>query len=274
MSGVRVPDANRSRPDRSTPGTGYEALLVERRESTCLITLNRPDKRNSLSATMHEEIIDALSRCREDPEILVVVLTGADPAFCGGFDLTEAGHPERAHELLELSNRYHHAVWSFPKPIVCAVNGAALGGGCDLTTMCDLRLASDRAVFAQPQLAYGVPTVYSLLRWLIGDGRAREMCLTGREIDAEEAVEIGLASRLIPHGELIGQAVSAAATIAKAPTEVVQIVKRGMVGAGARGFAEVIEAEHDGAFRAAIAPHLAGALAARATDRLGRQEGP
>jgi enoyl-CoA hydratase len=106
---------------------------------------------------MREEISATLASWRDDPAVGAVVLTGEAPAFSAGFDLAEFGQPERFDALLASSSRYHRDVWSFPKPIVAAVNGAAMGGGFDLACLCDLRLASSRASFGHPEIKLGAP---------------------------------------------------------------------------------------------------------------------
>jgi len=148
------------------------------------LTLCRPDRRNAISIEMREEISATLDSWRGDPAVGAVVLTGEGSAFSAGFDLDEFGQPERFDALLASSSRYHRDVWSFPKPVIAAVNGAAMGGGFDLACLCDLRLASSRASFGHPEIKFGAPPLFTPLRWIVGDGLARDLCLTGRRIDA------------------------------------------------------------------------------------------
>ena len=133
-----------------------------REDGIALITLNRPEKRNALSTQVREELTATLEKWRDDGTVRVVVLTGAPPAFCAGFDLEEFGQPALARRIRYSSTRYHHAVWSFSKPLVAAVNGSAFGGGL-----------------------------------------ARDLCLTGRRIGAEEAERIGLVSRVVEPDRLL-----------------------------------------------------------------------
>jgi len=116
-----------------------------------LLTLSRPGKRNAISIEMRREISACLASWGDDAAIGAVVLTGDGAAFSAGFDLDEFKQPERFDELFETSTRYHRDVWAFPKPVVAAVNGPAMGGGFDLATLCDLRVASTRATFGHPR---------------------------------------------------------------------------------------------------------------------------
>jgi len=157
-----------------------------------------------------------------------VVLSAAPPVFCAGFDRSELGG-EKMAEVFAEATEYHRRVHTFEKPLVAAVNGPALGGGCDLAAMCDFRLASSAAVFGQPQVRFGAPAVYELMRSVIGTGAAREMCLTGRSYDAEEALAIGLVNRVLPSDELLEAARALALEIAALPAGMPEGVKRGFV---------------------------------------------
>ncbi len=121
---------------------------------------------------------------------------------------------------------YHRRVYTFSKPIVAAVNGAALGGGCDLAAMCDIRIASTTAIFGQPQVRFGAPAAYELLRAVIGTGPAREMCLTGRNYSAAEALSIGLVNRVVGPAELLEVANDLAREIAALPERLGEQMKR------------------------------------------------
>ncbi len=157
--------------------------------------------------------LDALE---QSDTVRVVVLTGAPPAFCAGFDRTEFSG-DGMEKVFAEAIAYHHRVYTFPKPLIAAVNGPALGGGCDLAAMCDFRLAATTATFGQPQLRFGAPAVYDLMRAVIGTGAAREMCLTGRQYDAHEALAIGLVNRVLDPGELLETARALARETASLP---------------------------------------------------------
>ncbi|HEY6098941.1 MAG TPA: enoyl-CoA hydratase/isomerase family protein [Anaeromyxobacter sp.] len=146
----------------------HETIRCEVADRVATLTLDRADKRNALSIRMRREISGCLATLRDDPEAGAVVLTGSGAAFSAGFDLEEFQKPELFDELFESSARYHRDVWSFPKPIVAAVNGPALGGGFDLACLCDLRIASARASFGHPEIKFGAPPLFTPLRWIAG----------------------------------------------------------------------------------------------------------
>jgi enoyl-CoA hydratase/carnithine racemase len=202
--------------------------ILEQAEGAAVLTLNRPDKRNALSSALREEIVQRLDALERDDGVRAVVLTGAPPAFCAGFDRSEFTGEGMA-ELFAAATGYHHRVYTFSKPLIAAVNGPALGGGCDLAAMCDFRLASSAAVFGQPQVRFGAPAAYDLMRAVLGSGPAREMCLSGRSYDAREARAIGLVNRVVEPDELLEVARAAAREIAALPEGMPENAKRGFV---------------------------------------------
>ena len=208
-------------------------------EHVTLLTLNRPDKRNALSIELRDAISAELARLRDDDTTRVVVITGAEPVFCAGFDLAEfeqAADPAFAKRLWDSSDVFHAACLSFGLPLVAAVNGAALAGGFDLAVMCDLRVAAAGARFAHPERTWG-DVVYTPLHDLVGGSMARDLALTGRTIDAQEAFDLGLVNRLVPDGQAVTTAVELAASIAQTPREILlrtkaKIVRRAGIAAG------------------------------------------
>jgi len=219
-----------------------------------VIALHRPEARNALSILMRREISTALEAMRGDPKTAAVVFTGAGDAFCAGFDLKEFARPELGVEIFHSSARYHRDVWSFPKPTIAAVNGPALGGGLDLATLCDLRLCAATARFGHPEIKFGAPPLFTPLRWIVGHGLARDLCLTGRAIDAAEAHRIGLVSEVVAPAELLPRALATAATILAAPAATLSTTKAYMIGNASRDFEESFRAEHDDPFRAFLGP--------------------
>lgn len=203
----------------------YELLLCERREKVVVVTLNRAEKRNALSIALRNEIDDCLRELEADESVSAVVITGAGPVFCAGFDTTEFA-PDKMQAVEESSNRYHRRLAEFVKPLVAAVNGPALGGGLDLAVLCDIRIAAEGATFAHPEIKFGAPVLFGPLREIIGGGLARELCLTGRRIDAQEALLIGLVNKVVPAGQLVEEAASVAASIAEAPLAAIKATKR------------------------------------------------
>ncbi len=181
----------------------YENVRLDRDgASAARLTLDRPAKRNALSVALRDEVSDALADLARDPAVKCVVVTGAGGVFSAGFDLGEfrraAGDEAFARTLWASSDRFHHALLGFPLPLIAAVNGPALAGGFDLAVCCDVRIASETARFAHPEFTFG-DVVYSPLRELVGGAVARDLCLTGRELDAREALALGLASEVTSH---------------------------------------------------------------------------
>jgi enoyl-CoA hydratase len=213
-----------------------QALTVlEEADGAVVLTLDRPDKRNALSRALREEIVERLDALAKREAVRAVVLTGAPPAFCAGFDRSEFAGGGMA-EVFADATEYHRRVYTFPKPLVAAVNGPALGGGCDLAVMCDFRLAASTAVFGQPQVRFGAPAAYDLMRAVLGSGAAREMCLTGRTYAAPEALRIGLVNRVVEPAELLDAARALAREIASLPEGISESAKRGFVALQSRLF--------------------------------------
>lgn len=192
----------------------YEFLTCDVKDGVALITLNRPDKRNALSTALRREIVAVLNELAKDDQVRVAVLTGAGPTFCAGFDLKElaAGNME---EIFAEAEIYHHAVHSFPKPLIGAVNGPALAGGMDLALMCDFRIAAETAAFGQPQVRMGVPAAFNLIRLVLPEAVARELCVTGRVMAADEALKVGLVNKVVGGDTLMAEVMETARSAAE-----------------------------------------------------------
>ena len=189
-------------------------------EGVVTIILDRSHKKNALSIALREEVIDALELLRSDDSVSCVVVTGQGDTFSAGFDLSEFAVDDRAFQghLWESSDRFHHALLRFPLPLIAAVNGPALAGGFDLAVLCDLRIASSSARFGHPERSFG-DVVYGPLHDLVGGAVARDLCLTGRTVDANEAHELGLVSRVVGPTELMSVTGEVARSIAAFPRE-------------------------------------------------------
>jgi enoyl-CoA hydratase len=181
-----------------------EVVLVEDRGPIRRVTLNRPDKLNALNQGLTDSLSIALAEAAESDEVRVVVLAGSGRSFCAGYDLEEGSFTERAAILKSLNHSLGRLleVFDHPKPVIAEVHGHCLAGGCDLMMMCDLAVASDDAVFGQPEIRFGSTVVAHVMPWLIGARRAKELILTGNEIDAIEAERIGLVNRVVPRDRL------------------------------------------------------------------------
>lgn len=228
----------------------FQAIVPrERPDGIGIITLHRPEKRNAISIRMRREISSCLDRWRDSDSVGLVVFTGEGDAFSAGFDLSEFARPEEFDDLLASSSQYHLDVWNFPKPTIAAVNGLALGGGFDLATLCDVRIGSESCAFAHPEIRFGAPPLFTPLRWIVGDGWARDLCLTGRRIPASDALRIGLVSEVVEKGRLLPRAVEIGATILAAPADTLRFTKAYLAGNPGRNFEESFRIEHDEAFR-------------------------
>ena len=190
----------------------YQTLLFELRDGLALITINRPDKLNALNDEVVEELADAAERVATEPAIKGAILTGAGPkAFVAGADIGDLAQQgpfngkARALRGQEMLRRFE----TCGKPVVAAINGYALGGGCELALACHLRLASETAKFGQPEVKLGIAPGYGgtqRLPRLVGKGNALHLILTGETIDAREAYRIGLVNRVVPATELLAEA--------------------------------------------------------------------
>jgi enoyl-CoA hydratase len=197
--------------------TDYATILVERRDAVTLITLNRPQALNALNSQVLADLIAAFAAFDADPSQGCAVLTGSEKAFAAGADIKEMSGQGFAEMYGSNFFGGYDRITATRKPIIAAVAGYALGGGCELAMMCDFILAADTAQFGQPEIKLGVSPGMGgsqRLTRAVGKAKAMEMCLTGRMMKAEEAERAGLVSRIIPAADLIEEAVKTAATIA------------------------------------------------------------
>ncbi|TCG06185.1 enoyl-CoA hydratase [Paraburkholderia steynii] len=208
---------------------GFENILVETRGRVGLITLNRPKALNALNDALMDELGEALRAFDSDEGIGAIVIAGSEKAFAAGADIGMMS----TYSYMDVYKgdyitRNWEAVRSVRKPIIAAVAGFALGGGCELAMMCDIILAADTAKFGQPEIKLGVmPGAGGTQRLprAVSKAKAMDMCLTARFMDAAEAERSGLVSRVIPAANLIDEAIAAAATIAEFPMPAVMMVK-------------------------------------------------
>ncbi|MBI3514187.1 MAG: enoyl-CoA hydratase [Proteobacteria bacterium] len=207
----------------------YETILTETRGPVALITLNRPKALNALSAQLVREMSAALDGYEDDDAIGAIVLTGNERAFAAGADIKEMQNKRFTEAYLQdFITKDWERVTRCRKPVIAAVAGFALGGGCELAMMCDFILAADTAKFGQPEITIGtMPGAGGTQRLsrFIGKAKTMEMCLTGRMMDAAEAERVGLVSRIVPAAELIDEAVKVAEKIAGMSRPIALMVK-------------------------------------------------
>ena len=201
-------------------------LETERRNGVALVTLNRPEKRNALSIELRVEIGEAFTALGADDDVGCVVLTGAGTSFCSGMDTSQfGGDAENKRRLVETSTLAFDAVGNCPRPVIAAVNGPAVAGGFALALLCDLRVAGSGARFGYPELPRGIPPSYAAARTVLPAAIAQDLCLTGRQVHAEEAVDLGIVREAV-EGDPVPRAIELAAEIAAMPREAVLTTKR------------------------------------------------
>jgi enoyl-CoA hydratase len=206
----------------------FETILTEVKGRVALITLNRPKALNALNGQVLKEVTTALAAFDTDPGIGCIVLTGSERAFAAGADIKEMAN--QSYMDMHMSNFFAgwDAIGRVRTPVIAAVAGFALGGGCELAMMCDFILAADTAKFGQPEIKLGVmPGMGGSQRLTraIGKSKAMEMCLTGRMMDAQEAERAGLVARVVPAAQLLEDALATAAIIAGMPKPAAMVNK-------------------------------------------------
>jgi len=183
----------------------YKYLLLDVADKVATVTINRPDKGNALAPDVLLEVTDLFTELGTRDDVNVIVFTGGERYFSAGFDLSEIRRLEKVSNeaYTELFHRAYRAVLFCGQPTICAVGGAAIAGGFDLTMMCDIRYASTRAKFGQREIVLSLTPIMDPLWRIIGLGRAKEVALTGRIYDAAEAERMGYVSKVFPEGELL-----------------------------------------------------------------------
>lgn len=216
----------------------FNEILLGKSEGVAIITLNRPERFNSFTTNMYREFPRILDQLRRDDEVKAVILTGAGNGFCAGSDVSDRlgkrlkeGGEESRFENLQRVGAIALDITDFDKPIIGAVNGTAVGAGLSLALLCDIRLASKKARFGAVWLNVGlIPDVgatYSLPR-IVGKEKAMALILSREIIGADEALKIGLVSKVFPHDQLMDEARNLARSIATGPSVAVELTKRGL----------------------------------------------
>lgn len=247
--------------------------LIETNRSGHVTTLllNRPDKLNAFGGTMREDLLRALQLAEEDPETRVVVITGAGRAFCAGGDVEFMAALQKARDvdsfsrLLEAGGAIVTQIATMSKPVIAAVNGVAAGAGCNLALACDYRIASDQARLGETFVRIGLHPDWGgtwLLPRLVGRSCALELMMTGRMVEAAEALAIGMVDRVVPAAELTAQTDALAAGIAAAPPIAIAGIKRALQRAGANDLAAQLALENEHQLRAFLSKDAAEGMAA------------
>jgi enoyl-CoA hydratase len=203
----------------------FEYIIYERKGQIAYLTLNRPEKLNALNGELMAEFRDAMGVVEADTEVRALIITGAGRAFSSGFDIQRsnqsgdplAGTPDAWRtRLLGLVETFM-TVWNCSKPVIAAVNGYALGGACELVQVCDIKIASDRAVMGEPEIRAGFGPPLLITPYSVNLANAKELLLTGDTVDAHEAARIGLVNRVVPHDNLMAECEKVAKKICLLP---------------------------------------------------------
>ena len=210
-------------------GKNFEDIIYSKQDRVAVITLNRPKSLNSFGLKMLSELFSAITDAKNDEEVRVLVLTGAGRGFCSGADVKSFTTPEYQEGLLKAVKQMALAVESLEKPYIAAVNGPAVGGGCDIATMADIRIASENAKFAVNHVRIAGVSIdggYFFLNRVLGMAKTMELVLSRRFFDAKEALAMGYVNQVVPHDELMKTTIDLAKDFANASQPAMQAAKR------------------------------------------------
>lgn len=228
----------------------YENVILERKGRVAVLTVNRPDKLNALNSATRNDIVAALDELRSDAEIRAVVITGAgEKAFIAGADIAEfAGRTAHQQRAVMQGMKVFTVMEDFPKPVIAAINGFCLGGGCELALSCDLRIASANARLGQPEINLAIIPggggTQRLTR-LVGEGKSMELILTGRQVKADEALAIGLVNEVVEPEKLMDRVMEIANGIAEKSPIALQAAKEAVKTAARANLREGLDREID-----------------------------
>lgn len=204
-------------------------VILEKRGMIGILTMNRPEKLNALNADLLTDLCEGIRQFNEDEEVRVIVLKGAGRAFCAGFDISPREKPLttvqewRAHT--QLCNSIYFAIWNSKQPVIASVQGYSMGGGCDLAMVCDFTVASEEAIFGEPEIQFGSGSAFLIMPWAVGMKKAKYMLMTGDRVSAAEAERIGMVTRVVPADKLDEEVIALARKLAKIPVPAMQLNK-------------------------------------------------
>lgn len=198
---------------------GYESVLLKKQDNICILTISKPKSLNALNTKTLMELKNAVEELERDEDVHIIIITGDGKAFVAGADISEMKdkNPIEARKFAKLGLETFRKIEIMEKPVIAAVNGYALGGGCELALCCDIRIAGEKAKFGQPEVGLGIIPGFAgtqRLARLVGLGKAKELIFTGDMIDANEAEKIGLVNKVVPQDKLMDEAINLAKKIA------------------------------------------------------------
>jgi enoyl-CoA hydratase len=229
-------------------------LLYETDEQVSIITLNRPDKLNAISPELQHALVEAFARADAEPATSVVLLRAEGRSFCAGYDISAKApgaddwrrDPTRAHDHLHPQLEFEMTPWLMKKPVIAAVQGHVLGGGCELVMLCDLTIAADSAIFGEPEVRFSAVGPALVMPMIIGYKKARELLYFGDTIDAQTALSLGMINRIVPLAELRAASLRYAKRLSLIAPEALFATKRAVNrGADAAGFRTALYAGLD-----------------------------
>jgi enoyl-CoA hydratase/carnithine racemase len=199
----------------------YSTITLERDGGLAVLTLNRPEKMNSLSDSLLADMKAAMDELETDESVRALIVTGSGKAFSAGFDITPREKPRTSvqdwREHAKDGNDTWFRIWNSRLPVVAAVNGYCLGGGCDLAMICDITIAADTAQFGEPEIEFNSAPPFLIMPWVLGMKHTKELLLLGERVNAQEAHRMGLVNRVVPAGELMAEAKKIALRLARLP---------------------------------------------------------
>ena len=230
--------------------SNYETIIVEKQNGVAILTINRPDKLNALNSKVHQEGVVALENLQTDEEIRVVVITGSgEKSFIAGADISEfAGETPVTQRSVFQNKTLFNSIDAFPKPVIAMINGFCLGGGCEVSLACDIRIASENAKLGQPEINLGIIPGgggTQRLTKLIGEGKSMELILTGDMIDAQTALSLGLVNHVYSAEELKEKTLKLANKIASKSPIALQMAKEAVKTASKANLDEGLRREID-----------------------------
>lgn len=233
-------------------GTGTLLVACEDREAVRILTMNRPDKRNALNTELTQALLDGLRAADADETVACVVLTGAGPGFCAGADLSEfkdlsPANPSLVDARAELTMQLHHALPKLSKPVVTAINGAAMGGGAGLAIAGDLAVMAEDALLGYPETKHGIVAAIAMANLVrqVGRKAAFELVALGEPVDARRALALGLVNRVVPRERLMDEALALAHKLAAVGRPAMRLTKELFHAAADLPLAEALERGRD-----------------------------
>ncbi len=208
----------------------YENVTVEVKDHVATLTLNRPEKMNALSDELLIDMQKAFDEIERDKSIRATIVTGAGKAFCAGFDISPREQPlttvQDWRDHVKLGNDTWFKIWHSRMPVIAAVNGHCLGGGCDLSMVCDFTIAADHAEFGEPEIQFNSSPPFFIMPWVVPMKKTKEMLLTGGRVDVEAAEKIGLINKSVPAEMLMQEANALAQQLVKIPPPAMELNKK------------------------------------------------